>query len=144
MPVVQQPVIRGEQILAPGIERAGHMQGILGLEAAAHDVSGQLLHDWPALAGNIHAAILAQKRADGRFSHDKRILAVFIPQNIRCRQADMTGPDARLDVELRLRLKGIAYRRLVAIGSIETAGIQVYQHGVPPQFSPGIRALLRS
>lgn len=35
----------------------------------------------------------------------------------------MARPDARLDVELRLRLKRIAYEGLVVIRSIETAGI---------------------
>ena len=43
----------------------------------------------------------------------------------------MARPDARLDVELRLRLKGIAYEGLVVIGSVETTGIHVYQHVAP-------------
>lgn len=43
----------------------------------------------------------------------------------------MAGPDARLDVELRLRLKGTAYEGLVVTGSVETACNHIYQHVAP-------------
>lgn len=56
----------------------------------------------------------------------------------------MARPDARLDVELRLGLKGIAYGGLVVIGPVETAGIHVYQHDAPISFSSGRHALRRS